>query len=96
MEQVEQVQRRAINMIRGLEHLLYDERLRSWNCLAWGREGFRETLLQSSSTWKKLTNRRGTDFFTWSDGDRTRENDFNLKERRLGLDVRKNFFTQRV
>jgi len=50
MELLEQVQRRATKMIKGLEHLSYEERLRDLACLAWEREGSRETSLQPSST----------------------------------------------
>ena len=49
-ELLERVQRRDTKMIKGLEHLSYEERLRDLACLAWEREGSRETSLQPSST----------------------------------------------
>lgn len=38
----------------------------------------------------------GSQHFTLSDSDRTRGNDFKLKEEKFMLDVRQQFFTQRV
>ena len=40
----------ATKMIQGLEHLSYEERVESWGCSAWRREGSGDTLWQPSST----------------------------------------------
>ena len=47
VELLERVQRRAVTMIRCLEHLAYEVRLRP--CSARGRESCKETSLQPSS-----------------------------------------------
>jgi len=41
---LEQVRRRATKMIRGLEHLSCEERLRELVCFSWRSTGCRETL----------------------------------------------------
>ena len=51
VELLEQVQRKATKMIRGLEHLFYEKRLREVGLfLAGRREGSGETSLRPSST----------------------------------------------
>jgi len=49
-DKLEQVQRRAMKMIRGLEHFPYKDRRRSWGSSAWRIEGSMGTLKQPSST----------------------------------------------
>jgi len=43
VELLERGQRRATKMIRGLEQLPYEDRLRDWACSVWRRQGFGET-----------------------------------------------------
>jgi len=68
----------------------------SWSCLAWRNECSRETSLQSPSTWRELTGRRGDQLISIRPCEKTRGNGFELEEGRFRLGVRKKFFTQRV
>ena len=79
-----------------LEHFPMKEDWRSWADSAWRIEGSMETPLWPFWTEKKLINRRDTDFFAWSDSERTGRNGFNLKGKRFMLDVRKKFLFRSV
>lgn len=59
---LEQVQRRAMKLIKGLEHLSYKKQTQSWGCSAWRREGSDEKLEQPSSTQRALTRSLERDF----------------------------------
>jgi len=62
VELLDQVQRKATKMIKRLDNLSYEERLRNWDCLACRREGPGETSLQLSSTCMELTSKRKSNF----------------------------------
>lgn len=65
---------------------------------SWRREeGFGETSLWPSSTWRGLIKGRNEEgFFMQTDSVRTRGNGFKLKEVRCEFGIHKKFFTQRV
>ncbi|GAB0190746.1 hypothetical protein GRJ2_001539900 [Grus japonensis] len=91
MELLEQVQRRATKMTRGLEHLSYEDRLFSLEKRRlWG--DLRATFQYLKEAYKKA----GEGLFTRTCSDRTRGNGFKLKEGRFRLDIRKTFFTVMV
>ncbi|GAB0186583.1 hypothetical protein GRJ2_001123600 [Grus japonensis] len=94
MELLEQVQRRATKLIRGLEHLSYEDRLRELGLFSLEKALGRSyrSLPVPEGAYRKA----GEGLFTRACSDRTRGNRFKLKEGRFRLDIRKKFFTVRV
>ncbi|KAK4817810.1 hypothetical protein QYF61_027861 [Mycteria americana] len=89
---IEQVQRRAMKMIRRLEHLPYEDRLRQLGLFSLEKGRLRGHLIAAFQYLKEA----GEGLFTRAYRDRTRANGFTLKEGRFRLDIRKKFFTVRV
>ncbi|GAB0204074.1 hypothetical protein GRJ2_002873000 [Grus japonensis] len=95
MELLERVQRRATKLIRGLEHLSSEDRLRVGVVQPGGKEAPGRCncdLPVPEGAYRKA----GEGLFIRECSDRTRGNEFKLKEGRFRLDVRKKFFTVRV
>ncbi|KAK4812301.1 hypothetical protein QYF61_014087 [Mycteria americana] len=106
MDLVEWVQRRATKMIRGMEHLSYEERLRELGLFSLEKRRLWGDLIAAFQYLRKVfgDNKKvlgvkstwGQMFFCRACSDRTRGNGFKLKEGRVRLHIRKKFFIMMV
>jgi len=96
MELLEWGQRRVIKMIRELEHLSYEERLRELGLFSLEKRRLQGDLRAAFQHLKGTYNKYVEKLFSQSCSNRTTGNGFKLKEGRFRLYISKKYFTMRV
>jgi len=88
MDLLERIQRRATRVIRGLEQLSYEERLRELVLFSLEKRRLWEDLIEAFHHLKQAYGRDGSKLFIRACCNRTRGNGFKLIEGRFRVDTR--------
>ncbi|CAM4582215.1 unnamed protein product [Caretta caretta] len=96
VEKLQRIQQRATKMIRGLEHMSYEERLRELGLFSLQKRRMRGDLIAAFNYLRGGSREDGSRLFLVVEEYRISSNALKLQWGRFRLDIWKNFFTRRV